>query len=270
VQGDFAPLDITNKTSTIGFRISHPFVRTPTNTFSMAIGLDHRTSESTLLGVPFPFTAGVPADGNVEIAVVRFSQDWTNRGLSNVIAARSQFSAGIDAFDATINPGNAPSGEFLSWLGQFQWAKLFTNSSQFIFRSNVQLTHDALFSMEQFSVGGALTVRGYRENLLVRDSGYNITLEYRYPVMKDPGGRSILAVAPFFDAGGGDNNVLDNGPNPDFISSAGIGLLWDPTAYIHAELYWGHGFMDDILDDGTNSIQDDGIHFLLSAKVVEW
>jgi hemolysin activation/secretion protein len=180
------------------------------------------------------------------------------------------FSIGVNAFDATINDASGiPSGEFFAWLGQFQWATLMgENLGQLIFRTNVQLTNDPLFVMEKYSVGGALSVRGYRQNTLVRDNGYDISLEYRYPFIKDASGRSIFALAPFIDAGGANNTDQPNGPNPDFISSAGIGVRWDPTPKVHAQVYWGYAFQDVIVDG--SSIQDDGIHFLLSANLLEF
>jgi hemolysin activation/secretion protein len=166
VNGSFEPLDIGNKTSTYGFRVSHPFYRRPSQRFDMALGLDLRSSESSLLGEGFAFLPGVPPDGKVNASIIRFSQDWSSRDLSHVLAARSMFSFGINAFDATVNSGDVPSGEFVAWIGQFQWAKLFgPELGQLIVRTNVQYTNDPLFSMEQFAVGGALSVRGYRQNL---------------------------------------------------------------------------------------------------------
>ena len=269
VNGSFSDLDIENNNLTYGFRVSHPFYRSPSQKFSMALGMDLRTSESKLLGQGFAFTPGVPPDGEVQLSIIRFSQDWSNRGSKQVLAARSMFSFGIDAFDATINSGNVPNGEFFAWLGQFQWASLLgENLGQLIFRTNVQLTNDPLFSMEKFAVGGALSVRGYRENQIVRDNGYDVSLEYRYPLMNDASGRNVLVLAPFIDAGGGNNNELPNGPDPTDIYSAGLGLRWDPTTKIHAQVYWGHAFTDVFVDD--YSIQDDGIHFLISANLLEW
>jgi len=268
-KGPFKDLDIENKTRTLGFRVSHPFYRTPSQNFSMSLGMDLRKSESKLLGEDFAFTPGVPSDGEVKASIIRFSQDWSKRAPKQVLAARSMFSLGVDAFDATTNSGNLPSGEFFAWLGQFQWARLVgPDAGQLIFRTNVQLTNDELFTMEQFAVGGALSVRGYRENQLVRDYGYDASLEYRYPLIKDASGRSILALAPFVDAGGAKNNDLPDGPNPTFIYSAGAGLRWDPTTKIHAEVYWGYAFRSVENDD--DSLQDDGVHFLLSANLYEW
>jgi hemolysin activation/secretion protein len=267
--GPFKDLNIKNKTDTYGFRVGHPFYRTPDQTFSMALGLDFRKSHSELLGEDFPFTPGVPTDGEVKASIIRFSQDWTKRGMQQVLAARSQFSLGIDVFNATTNSGDLPSGKFFAWLGQFQWARrLGEDWGEVIFRTDLQLTNDSLFTMEQFSVGGALSVRGYRENQIVRDYGYDVSLEYRYPLIKDPSGRSILAVAPFVDAGGARNNDLPNGPNPRTLSSAGFGLRWDPIEKVHAQVYWGYGFRD--VENDSYSLQDDGIHFLVSANLFEW
>jgi hemolysin activation/secretion protein len=268
--GPFKDLDIKNKTRTYGFRVGHPFYRTPNQNFSMSLGMDFRKSHSELLGEDFAFTPGVPKDGEVKASIIRFSQEWTQRGTNQVLAARSQFSFGIDAFDATTHSNDdLPNGEFFAWLGQFQWARrLGEDWGDLIFRFDTQLTNDNLFTMEQFSVGGALSVRGYRENQLVRDYGYDASLEYRYPLIKDPGGRSILALAPFVDAGGSKNNDLPDGPNPTFLYSAGAGLRWDPTPKIHAQVYWGHGFRS--VDNDDNTLQDDGVHFLLSANLYEW
>jgi len=266
--GDTKVLDITNKASTFGFRISHPFYHTPKQKFSMALGMDQRQSQTKLGGVGFGFDP-TPPDGRARVSVIRFSQEWSDHSSTQVLAARSTFSFGIDALDATISTNNGPDGEFSAWLGQFQWAKrLEDNWGQLIFRTNIQLTNDALLSMEQFSVGGALSVRGYKENQLVRDKGYIASLEYRYPLMQDASGRSVFALAPFIDAGGADNNTLPNGTEPDSISSAGLGLRWDPTPKVHAQLYWGHAF-DDV-SKGVDSLQADGYHFLISANLLEW
>ncbi|MCK4834317.1 MAG: hypothetical protein KAT12_06050, partial [Gammaproteobacteria bacterium] len=82
-------------------------------------------------------------------------------------------------------------------------------------------------------------------------------------------GRNVLVLAPFIDAGGGNNNERPNGLDPSDIYSAGLGLRWDPTTRVHAQLYWGHAFTDVFVDD-FSSIQDDGIHFLISANLLEW
>jgi hypothetical protein len=54
-----------------------------------------------------------------KVAAFRFSQEWLRRDINRVLAARSQFSLGLDAFNATIND-TGTDGQFFAWLGQFQ------------------------------------------------------------------------------------------------------------------------------------------------------
>jgi hypothetical protein len=102
-----------------------------------------------------------------------------------VIAARSTFSLGVDALGATVNGGPVPDGQYLAWLGQFQWVRRFDDrGDQFVFRTDLQLAEDPLLPLEQFAVGGASTVRGYRENQLVRDNGFVTSAELRIPTFR--------------------------------------------------------------------------------------
>jgi hemolysin activation/secretion protein len=115
--------------------------------------------------------------------------------------------------------------------------------------------------MEKFVVGGVDTVRGYRENQLVRDNGVVGSLELRIPLLPKRSGELRLRMAPFVDFGRSWNDRSTSGERN--ISSAGLGLLVD-YKQINARVYWAHGF-DDI-DNGTLSddLQDDGVHFSVS------
>jgi len=171
----------------------------------------------------------------------------------------------VDAFDATINDTGA-DGEFFVWLGQFQWVRRMGDRGQQLqFRTVLQLTDDELLRMEQFAVGGMNSVRGYRTNQLVRDWGYNASLEYQVPVLRDDTGQTVLRLAPFVDIGGAWYNDLDT-PDPRNLASVGLGLLWDPHPKVHGELYWGLRLED--VDYPTHTLQDSGINFLLSMDLL--
>lgn len=102
----------------MGFR--QPLNRTPTQEFALSVSDELRRSQTFLFGdLPFSFVEG-PEQGKSNLTALRFSQDWVNRSSSRVLAARSQFSFGLDAFDATIN-NTGTDGRFFAWLGQFQW-----------------------------------------------------------------------------------------------------------------------------------------------------
>jgi hemolysin activation/secretion protein len=217
-----------------------------------------------LLGRRFSFTPG-SRNGETDITAIRFSQDWVSRSLSQVFAARSTMSLGIDAFGATNNNDSVPDSQFFAWLGQFQWARrIGARGSEILFRADGQIADETLFPLERFAVGGLDSVRGYRRFQLVRDEGFSASLEFRYPIVRDHPDFGTLQLAPFYDIGGAWNRDEPT-PSPETISSAGLGLRWDPDPKFHAELYWGHAFNN--VDNPNNTLQDDGVHFRLRADL---
>ncbi len=271
IEDPFNELDITSKLETYGVSLRHPFYLTPYQTFAIALTLDRRHSKTFLLGQPFSFTPGV-RNGESDVTVLRFSQEWLARSLSQVIAVRSSFSVGIDALGATVND-IGPDGRFFSWLGQLQWARrLPYRDSEVLFRSDLQLASEPLLPLEKFPVGGANSVRGYRENQLVRDNGWVSSLELRVPIVRLPipgltrrPEEGMILLAPFVDFGWSWNTDSPT-PEPEILYSVGIGVRWDPTRTIHGQLYWGKALKD--IDNPGKDLQDDGIHFLVSWQLL--
>jgi hemolysin activation/secretion protein len=261
----FSQLKVESRANTYALHLQHPFYRTSNRTLNLGLKLERRESQTFLLGRPYPFSSGVGYDGKSEIAVLRFSQDWLDRSRTQVIAARSSFNFGLDAFGATINHDNSPDSRFFTWLGQFQWVRrLDLLESQILFRTDVQLANQGLLPLEKFSVGGASSVRGYRENELTRDNGLITSLEWRVPLMRlrvpylsqetDDG---LLQLAPFFDYGRAWNSGNET-LFPKSISSVGLGLRWSPSQKIWGEVYWGKPLRDL---PGLGDLQDKGWHF---------
>ena len=112
-------------------------------------------------------------------------------------------------------------------------------------------------------VGGVDTVRGYRENQLVRDNGVVGSLELRFPLLPESTGEARMRMAPFFDFGRSWNDRSTSGEKN--LASAGLGLLLDYRQF-SARLYWGHGFNDTDNGGLGNDLQDDGVHFSLSLS----
>jgi hemolysin activation/secretion protein len=262
VERPFNDLDIKSDEQSFGIALNHPVYRTLNTTLTLGMGLDLRKSNTELLGKRFSFTPAAD-NGQTRLTVVRLTQEWLNRHRRQVIAGRSTFSFGIDAFDATVN-GEDEDGKFFSWLGQLQWAHRLGERNQLILRSDVQLASDSLPSLEQFAVGGLNTVRGYRENRQVTDQGFSATLEFRYPVWNSKEGRSTVQLIPFYDYGAVWNRSRTTS-GPQYFSSLGVGVRWEFAKRIQAGVYIAHPFQD--FDDPDNDIQDDGIHFTFLAKL---
>ena len=258
VEEPFNQLDIESQSSNFTVSLSHPLFKTVNRSLTLGMELEKRRSETSLLGRAFSFSQGVD-QGESRLTVLRLRSDWVDRGENQVIAIRNTLSWGLDAFEAT-DTGTEPDGEFFAWLGQLQWARRFKDNQQLLFRTDVQLASDALLPLEQFAVGGASSVRGYRENQLVRDNGWISSIELRLPVRRNETGQNTLQLALFADYGRAWNKDRDT-PQPNSISSAGLGLRWNPSPQWQAELYGAYAFRD--IDSGDDDLQDSGIHFQL-------
>lgn len=266
VESPFDELNITSVTDSAFVSIRQPLIRTTTADFdyrelAVSVGLGFRQNTSELLGLPFSFSPGA-VGGRTKVAPLTFGQELIFRNQNRAISFRSTFNVGVDLFGATMKDdsigGQGVDSQYLLWLGQFQYVwRIPTTDHLLIFRTAGQVANDSLPSLEQFSVGGMDTVRGYRENQLVRDEAIIATIEYRLPILHRAG-QSILELAPFVDAGYA-RDVHELIPNEtDFISSVGIGLLFHPSEKFSATIYYGYGFEDF----GTDSdLQDIAIHF---------
>jgi hemolysin activation/secretion protein len=134
-----AILGITTDSLLADLSFRQPIIRTPTEELALSLVGSWQRSRTVYLeeltGQAFPFPAfGANGNGEIEVFALRFGQDWTNRSSSDVIAARSQFNLGLGGSTPTNSSGNAPDGNFFSWLGQAQWAKLLAPDTLLLVR----------------------------------------------------------------------------------------------------------------------------------------
>jgi hemolysin activation/secretion protein len=261
VENPFTPLNVNSETVDLGVVLRQPVYETANREVAVAIAFDQRQNNSTLLGQPFDISPGA-VNGRMTVAVLGLSQEFIDRGQDHVLALRSTFNFGLDVLGATDNGvAGDPDGNFFAWLGQAQYVRrLFNTQSQLILRVAGQWTDDKLLALEQMSVGGADTVRGYLENQLVRDRGIASSAEFRIPVLLDKAGNPLIQLAPFFDFGGAWNVGDSQGPNT--IYSVGMGLLVSPNKHINGQLYWGYRL--NHVSVPYNNAQDLGLDFQMN------
>jgi hemolysin activation/secretion protein len=263
VEEPFNSLDFTSESYRWTLGLRQPLYQTANQELVISVTFDRRYSKTFQGATAFDFPGSGSTNGTEQVSALRFSQEWMGRDQNQVLALRSTISWGIDAFDIT-DDGTSRDARFFAWQGQAQYVRrLFNTPDQLILRVQGQWTGDQLLSLEQFSLGGADSVRGYRENQLLRDRGVESTVELRFPVLLNKTGAPAVQLAPFFDFGGG-WNVGGPTPNPTTISSAGIGLLLTPNKRLNAQLYWGHPFRD--VHNPHDDPQDLGLHFKMSFE----
>ena len=151
---------------------------------------------------------------------------------------------------------------------------------QSVVRTDLQLSSHRLLPAEQIVVGGRYSVRGYRQNLYVRDNAFIASWELRLPLVQNRPWADTLQIAPlrfhgnwrwFFDYGTGWEAETAEPPDRT-LYSAGVGLRWAATVdrgrYAvrpRAEIYWGHPFKD--VDTSTeDDLQDDGVYFQVGVE----
>jgi hemolysin activation/secretion protein len=230
IEKPFDVLDIEGTSQDFALTLRQPIVQTPTEEFALGLSINRRESDvgflESLVGrrVGFP-QPGADDDGETRLSILRFFQEWTQRSSQQVLAARSQFSFGLDVFDATSN-NRAPDGSFFSWRGQAQWVRLLARDTIVLLRADAQLADRALVPLEQFGLGGQRTVRGYRQDLLLTDNAFLASAELRYPILRIPEVGGILQITPFVDYGTASNRSGNPNIDPSNLASVGVGLLW--------------------------------------------
>ncbi|MEM8612436.1 MAG: POTRA domain-containing protein, partial [Cyanobacteria bacterium P01_H01_bin.105] len=116
-----------------------PLKKTPTEEFALGLTASRQGSRNIFLEdffgeeVGFP-TRGADDDGRSRVTALRFFQEWVKQEPRQVLAARSQFSVGLDILGATS--GDSPNSEFFAWRGQGQWVRLLAPETLFIFQSD--------------------------------------------------------------------------------------------------------------------------------------
>ncbi len=260
IEKPFSVLDIQSNSRSYELGYRQPLIQKPTK--ELAVGLSFSRQESqTELGLdnigPFPLSPGADINGKTNISALRFFQEYTQRSNQQVFAVRSQFSLGVDWFGANVSD-NAPDSRFFAWRGQAQWVRQLAPDTLFLVRGDFQLSADSLVPLEQFGLGGQLSVRGYRQDALLTDNGLLFSAELRVPIVRAAKIGGVLQLIPFIDVGKG-WNVKGENPSPSTLLSTGLGLLWKQGDKFSARLDWGIPLIS--VEGEKTSLQENGLYF---------
>ena len=268
VEDPFRPLDIKSETQIFTLSLRQPLYHTLHDEVAIALVGEYEQNANSLLGTQFNFVNGMN-NGFGNVAALRFVQEWTHRTTESVFSVRSRFSMGLDVLGATVNgaPG-AADGQFLSWLGQVEWLKRFESTRIEILNFvNMQLANDHLFPLEQMAVGGRYSVRGYRENTLLRDNAFVYQFETRFPVWSSSEGFPYVQFCPFADVGHSWSAKGVSG-DPQTLASVGAGLRFNIATIANLNVYWGRRLVTNSVSNPHDSMQDEGVHIQFVLNIL--
>ena len=237
IEEPFNQVDLETASEKYKITLRQPIINRLTEELALGVILFHQTSQTRLLGVPFPLTLGAEEDGETKISAVRLFQEWTKQSPQDIIFLRNQLSFGVSWLDTTEN-NTAPDSNFLSWQLDGQWLHSFGSNHSLRSRIQAQISDRALLSSEKLSIGGVNNIRGYRRDLYVVDRGILASVEYRFPLVRINPQQNVIQSLSFFDMAwvGNTGNFPD--PDPNYLASVGIGLRWELTDNLTTQVSW--------------------------------
>lgn len=260
IEEPFAQVNIESDSQTYQLTFRQPIYQKPSAEFAIGLTLARRESQTSILGENYPLAPGANDQGETRLSIMRFFQDWLKRDQNQVMAARSEFSLGLGLFDATIND-NAPDSQFLAWRGQGQYARRLGKDSLLVVRGIMQLTPSDLVPMEEFSLGGLGSVRGYRQDSRLTDNGVLLSAEVRVPVISTR--ESSVQLVPFLDGGAGWNTGGET-PSQNVLASVGLGLQVNWRRGLTLRLDYGIPLVD--IDTPGKTWQENGLYFSIRSS----
>ena len=260
VEAPMQSLDIDSSLDSKEVGINQDLTESLRHKFTVGLNRVWRENRTTLLGEPFSFTP-TEQEGLTKVSEWRFWQEYTHRAENQVLALRSTVTFGHNNLqDIPGLPRIAvqPQHDYKIWLGQVQYARrVLDNGAQFIIRDTFQYTKDTLVALERMSIGGVSTVRGYRENQMISDTGNVLNLELVYPLVTGQGWNWSLV--PFYDYGRGKNQ----NETTQALSSIGFATRASWRG-LHLDLAIAKRLVHpaDVTDAGE-TLQDKGVHVQL-------
>lgn len=256
----FRDLDIVALSNSDTVGVNANLLRTPATVANVGFTHDRRRSSTSLLGFPFSFTLGIP-EGESTVTANRVSGEFVFRdprmnGSVRVIATSGKVNP---TADAGIPGAVAPSFKLLQLGATYVMSFSTDRLGTWELRTRIDAQHarETLAPVERMSFGGVNGVRGYRENLFLRDKGAIARVELNretvevFKYLKIGGG-------VFADAGWGRDVFERADALPRSISSVGVSIETRITPYFRLTTQYARP-RDRSFSKGGN-LQDRGVH----------
>lgn len=272
IEEPFESLNISSRSSVIGLGVSHPLVWQFNHQLNLSTALEARHNWTRLDGMALPLP-GAEQGKSVTNSLLLGAQ-FGMQGKGQALSSYLRFRQGLDMVDSSIND-EGPQGLYTSLQAGISYQYLLSRrwgGVQSDFR--IQKAFDPLMNIEKSALGGHATVRGYRENTLLRDNTVNITAQWRLPILQNYRfWKQQSHGVVFLDWGRGWNEYFrySNGfeINRDEQQLLSIGMAYELKLFktFQAQASWGLPVLGrDQIRRGD--IQDSGVQFSLEYQIL--
>ncbi|MCM8770825.1 MAG: BamA/TamA family outer membrane protein [Candidatus Omnitrophica bacterium] len=267
---ELAILDTSGKSKIYGVDLIHPLIRNRNTNLDVGIGFDYKQVYDYLLGE-------VNSDDELRVLKFKFKFDHLDNfaGRSYLLGMASfgiKDIMGALRDDDVWASRRGAGGEFSKLNLALVRVQKMPFSSYLIIKAAGQYASDDLCIPEQFSIGGADSVRGYPPSEYLGDEGYETSLELRIPPpfagnIKIPflkrRIKDMVQIIGFIDhAGVYYKHYLFGERRSNRLTGAGVGLRLNLAADITARIDCGFPIGSTEPSDGANA----HIYFEISKK----
>lgn len=252
--------DISGKGTVLGARYNHSLPKLKSYEHQVALSIDNRATRkvvSEINGVPTVLSTAITTTP----VGLTYSGQWS---LDD-----QQVSFGLSGYYNWTNfDKRGMNSDFDPYFAEDDFKKLNYNIDyvralpmawQLHAAFNGQATGDHLAPIEQFRIGGANSVRGFRESIVSGDKGYRWSLEFISPAFGKVIGEKVeLRAVAFTDHGhiSGNNDITGiNNISTQSISSVGGGLRFNYAKSFTAKMDIGFAMNDDF-DNGIGTREE--------------
>lgn len=218
---ELAALDIRGTADIFSLTAWTPLARTVRINSDLSAALVFKDVKNFIFG-----TSPTSAD-RLRNLVISYDQSWLAASSRTVVQVTATQGLG-QGFGGTANGAATSSrafagSDFTKLNGEVVHIVRVSPSNQVFLRASGQVASRPLTVPEQFSLGGADTVRGYAQSEFLGDDGYTFTAEYRRTFYED-GDRVVQGLA-FVDHGFAMNEKPQANERDDLrLTGAGIGV----------------------------------------------
>jgi hemolysin activation/secretion protein len=257
VEEPFDRINITSDTRVSRFAAMRELTVSNRVSWSFGFSIEEKSSKSFLFDEPFDFTFG-SRNGKSNASVIALINEFQLSSHKQAFVMRNEFRKGVGwLFAAKPQPG------FRMLLTQLQYSRRLENSWLLILGSDIQLSRDSLKSFERYPLGGRSSVRGYRENQLLRDNAVDMSAELNMPIIT--GLTTEFSISIFTDYGRAWNSETFSGQDKyETLSSIGVGLKYQSQRGLSFRFEWAKRLQEK--NQEGSKLQDDGIHLGFSYE----